>query len=350
MTKEESALYECNIYGFLKYFKESNFKNPKEAIDGSIKYILRHNIDKELTNCQLNELIYVAKNEVAKFVAKEQLKNNMTDLTNMHSGKDNKEVQYFFADTINYLVKRINNGKDFEIIPSKKNPEEMSYARRYNSNIQSISNFFSLPGAKLLYDRFDKNMNNLKAYDGILHLESKLPDHSIEDSFDRQKPSFFEKLFRTTSEEYENFKTAFNNYNNKKHKLYGNDKALEDAAVGYLHHKFPNLKENELPTPEQISRLKGAGKDRADFCLKVVEVCRENKNIKDQAIKMESAIKTLDIDELKSYDHNKKDLIEDSFQSDLKDNLMDEEVDVSADNINNIDVLVDNEIRNQKIA
>ena len=111
-------------------------------------------------------------------------------------------------------------------------------------------------------------------------------DSTISASFTKQKAGFFEKLFNTTSEEYNNFKSAYANYKNPDHELYGNDEYLKDAAMGYLKHKFPNLKKDELPTEEQIAKLGGAGKERALFCLNVVKTYDETHDLQEQADKI----------------------------------------------------------------
>ena len=340
MTNEEKvALYGCSIQGYLKYFKDNNYQNAKDAIDGSIKYILRRGVDEGLTDCNINELIYVVKNEIAKMVAKEQLKNNPNELTNMHS-KDEKNVQYFLKDPFEYVGKELSkNGNKYEVSTNNIiDGEEKKLARKYNKNVNDLGRMLVIPGIKVVYNVYEGNQADVKSYNIINQLQSKLPHNSIEEAFDRQKPSFFEKLFRRTSSEYKNFKTAFNNFNDKNHPLNGSNQYLKDAAMGYIRHKFPNLEDDKLPTAEQIEALGGAGKERAAFCLKVVETLNEHGAIQEQADKVTEAIKNV---EIKDQDN----IIDNSFQKDLKNDLDDKIVDNNLVNENdNNEIIVNNEI------
>ena len=110
------------------------------------------------------------------------------------------------------------------------------------------------------YREYEKNAKKNQLFVTALSAKLAINDSTISASFNKQKAGFFEKIFNTTSEEYNNFKAAFNNYYDEKHELYGNDEYLKDAAMGYLKHKFPNITEDKLPTEEQIAALGGAGK------------------------------------------------------------------------------------------
>ena len=338
MTNEEKvALYGCSIQGYLKYFKENNFANAKDAIDGSIKYLLRRGVDEGLTDCTLNELIYVVKNEVAKMVAKEQLKNNPSDLTNMHSN-DEKNIQFFLKDPNGYVGKELaKNGNKYEISTSKiVDKEEKNLARKYNKNIKDLSRMLIVPGVKTVYSVYESNQMDDKSYTIINHLKGKLSNNSIEESFERQKPGFFEKLFRRTSSEYKTFKETFDFYKDKQGPLNGSNQILKDAAMGYIRHKFPNLEENKLPTAEQIAALGGAGKERAAFCLKVIETLNEHAGAQEQAYKVNDAIKNVEIEEPAN----------ESFQNDLKNDVDDKIIDNNIVNENENSNIISNEIEN----
>lgn len=295
--KEKKELYECSIQGYLKYLKDNNYSNAKDALIGSIKYLLRIGVVNELTNCNSNELMYVIKNEIAKMVAKEQINNNSNDLTDMQSKKDDMELKCFFADPFGYVGAKLENKAPYYIDKKALNDEDAKdYAHKYNNNITTTSSMFKIGGVKHVYKVYEDNMKEKSAYNYIIQLESKLPNNSIDESFENQKPSFFEKLFRTTSNEYKNFKEAYAGYSTLNNPQYGQIEPLRNSALAYLRHKFPNLKDNELPTMEQISTLGGAGKERAVFCLKVIETLNENEKIQEQADRMTEAVKNLNLD------------------------------------------------------
>ena len=74
MTPEEKReLCECSIQGFVKRFQSKGYPNAQEAFLDTMQYISRINVDSDLTTCNINELLHVAKNEMAKYLVKEQI-------------------------------------------------------------------------------------------------------------------------------------------------------------------------------------------------------------------------------------------------------------------------------------
>lgn len=342
--KEKKELYDCSIQGYLKYLKDNNYSSAKDALMGSIKYMLRYNVIDNLTTCSRDELMYVVKNEIAKMVAKEQINKDPNDLTNMQSKEDEKELKCFFTNPLEYVGIKLENRAPYYIDKKALNDDDaIDYAHKYNNNITATSSFFKIRGAKTVYDAYANSMGDRKAYFHIIQLESKLPNNSIDEAFNRQKPSFFEKFFKTTSNEYKNFKTAFDNYRDRNSDSYGNREVLENAAIAYLRHKFPNIKDNELPTMEQISTLSGAGKERAEFCLKVVENFRENAEIQEQANKMVKAVQNLDIDVTKEmtqannpeFEQNVKNDVNVEFANENNNIIQNDEKNLNVDSIDN---------------
>ena len=319
MTIEEKVTqYGCSIQGYLKYMKDNNYNNVMDAINGSIKYLLRNGIDEELTDCSRNELIYVIKNEIAKMVAKQQLDNNANDLTNMHS-ENEKDIQQFLNNPLNYIGTTLKEKeKDFKIDRTNINNEEDDrLARKYNKNIKDLSRLLVIEGVKTVYDVYENHQQEDKAYHTMNQLKVSLPNNSIEESFVKQQPGFFEKFFRTTSKEYNDFKQAFGEYNDKNSIYSGNDEYLKNAAMGYIHHKFPGLKANELPTREQIAALSGASKERASFCLDVINVINQNSALQQQADKITEALSNADIVK------QNNNISDDVFHKDLKEDVND---------------------------
>ena len=319
MTIEEKRTkYGCSIPGYLKYIKDNNYNNVKDAINGSIKYLLRNGIDEELTDCSRNELIYVIKNEIAKMVAKQQLDNNPNELTNMHS-ENEKDIQQFLNNPFEYIGTTLKEKeKDFKIDKTNINNEEDDrLTRKYNNNIKFLSKVLVIEGVKTVYDVYENHQQDEKAYHTMNQLKVSLPNNSIEEAFVKQKPGFFEKLFRTTSKEYNHFKQAFREYNDKNSIYSGNDEYLKNAAMGYIHHKFPGLKDNELPTREQIAALSGVSKERASFCLDVINVINQNSALQQQADKITEALKNFKIE---NKDNN---ISDDNFHKDLKEDVND---------------------------
>ena len=299
MTKQEqNLLFTCNINDFINDYQATHFGNVN-SLYNSIAYMLKHGLDNEYTNCDIKELIFTAKNEIAKEIAGEQLKANPNDLTNMHSDyeEDNEELKQFFNDPIGYLHTKLQDEEfvdtyrlSIEHAGTEPDEESVEYKNKTLANARRLSLMFGDENFKNEYKAYERDMKKNHVFKTLLNAKLSEDNKTIEGSFNKQKPGFFEKVFNTTSEEYNNFKSAYANFNNPDHALYGDDKVLKDAAMGYLSHKFPGLKKGELPTEEQIARLGGAGKERAGCCLKIVQVFNYNHPLQEQADKMLNAI------------------------------------------------------------
>jgi hypothetical protein len=290
MTKDEKLFLECSIEGFINDFRSSQFKSTTDIIDNALAYILKYNMHLDYTKCDIKELVFTAKNEVAKAIAKRQLESDPKNLNDMHSEKDNEEVKQFLLNPIRYIYEKFKDEDYVEHIhydDPKRNPEER---RWYDESCRVTARQYT---QLVDYDKLEKNyleyensVTRTQLFTTQLCAKLSLKDNTISASFEKQKSGYFEKMFKTTSPEYESFKQAYSDFNNKYNPLYGNAGALKFFAMNYLKHKFPNLKDGELPTEKQIASLSGAGKERASFCLSVVEKYNENHLLQEQANKI----------------------------------------------------------------
>ena len=285
-------MYECTIEGFINDFNTAQFGNDIDTINNAIAYILKHGMHNDYTKCDIKELIFTAKNEVAKSVARKQLASNPKDLSNMQANnkEDNEEIRQFLADPLKYMAGKIKDEFYVDMIhyddPRMDPKEKEQY--RIDYFLSAKNHAFDFEDERWIeqYKEYERNVGKTQKFTANLSAKLAANDSTISASFTKQKAGFFEKLFNTTSEEYSNFKSAYANYKNPDHELYGNDEYLKDAAMGYLKHKFPNLKKDELPTEEQIAKLGGAGKERALFCLNVVKTYDETHDLQEQADKI----------------------------------------------------------------
>ena len=317
MTPEtRKELYDCNVHGMIDdIFKNFKGNNEMDYINKSIAYILKYGLDRRIPKQSLQELIYTCKNQVATMVVQKQLAANPNDLTNMQSKKYDLALKFFFNDPVGFIQAKLEDDEFYESIKPKESEELKGFAYKgYIKNLDKNRDKF----IKLFKDEQDYKLEfkvhgrykdkytafengRTLTYDTLKAIESKIPEsnHSIAKAFEKQKPSTWERRLGRTSKEYRAFKRTYNAYKDNTRKGYGDDKALEDAAIRYLHHKFPKLKEGEFPTAEQIAKLKGAGKERAAFCLKVVEAVRETRTNQAQIKKMIGAVKELNLGEVK---------------------------------------------------
>ncbi len=322
---EKKALYDCSIQGYLKEFHSKNHANAIDAFVDSMMYFTKVNLDPERTTCNMNELLHVVKNEIAKYVVKQQINHNETDLTDLQAGDNNEMLQMFFSDPVGFTAAFLENSEGFipeGNSPDNSDPEFNSYASAYKFNIKSLASYLKTDAAKIVFEEYEKKN---KTVDVLSSIEAKLPESNdpIGKAFEKQKPGFWEKLRNKTSQEYKNFKDTFEKYNDTTNELYGDDEALEKSAMAYLHHKFPNLKEGELPNVEQISKLSGAGKYRADFCLNVVESVRTNRVMQPFVNNMVDACKDLN---LKIPDVKQGQIDQQSFQEQVAKEVVEENV------------------------
>lgn len=306
MTVEKmKELYGCSVQGLIDdVFKSYKGENEMDYLNKSIAYILKYGMDVRTPSCSLQELIYTVKNQMGKMVAEKQLANNPKDLTNMQSKEYDLALKYFFTDPVGFIKTKLEDEEFYNSIkPSEdglKSFEYKGYIRNLDKNRNKFLSLFRNEDLqkrdfKAMYTAFENQ--KILTYDVITSLENKLPDHNIDRSLFRQKPKAWERRFRTTSKQYKNFKKTFNEYRDRSKAKYGDNKALEDAAMQYLRHKFPKMADGELPTMEQIEALKGAGKERAMFCLRVVEACKETRTLKPQMNEMVKAVKALNLGE-----------------------------------------------------
>ncbi len=285
----EKLMYECTIEGFINDFNTSQFSNDVDTINNAIAYILKYGMHNDYTKCDIKELIFNARNEVAKSVARKQLQKDPKDLANMQSGnaEDNEEVRQFLADPLKNMAGKFKDEYYVDMIhydDPRMDPKEKEQHRiDYFISAKRLAFDFTSENFINEYKEYEKNAKKNQLFVTALSAKLAINDTTISASFNKQKAGFFEKIFNTTSEEYNNFKAAFNNYYDEKHELYGDDEYLKDAAMGYLKHKFPNITEDKLPTEEQIAALGGAGKERANFCLNVVKVYKDTHDLQQQA-------------------------------------------------------------------
>ncbi len=125
MTKDEKLFLECSIEGFINDFRSSQFKSTTDIIDNALAYILKYNMHLDYTKCDIKELVFTAKNEVAKAIAKRQLESDPKNLNDMHSEKDNEEVKQFLLNPIRYIYEKFKDEDYVEHIhydDPKRNP------------------------------------------------------------------------------------------------------------------------------------------------------------------------------------------------------------------------------------
>ena len=129
------------------------------------------------------------------------------------------------------------------------------------------------------------------------------------------KGGFFERMFRTTSEEYRVFKATLLAFNDEDSKGYGDIDNLEGATRAYLYHKLPNFKEtDELPKDEDIRNLSGTSKRRVELCINVLKAVQEQR----RQDEMSSAFKNMNLfSDIKDQDEEVLEFLKDDVNLDF---------------------------------
>ena len=273
MTKQEiKEFYNCSIQDFVKRFHSKKYTDLNEALKDSMKYIARYNLDPRNTKCDIHELLFTAKNEMVKLVAKNNIE--LTDKDIMVKSFIAKPVEA----TSYYLEKNSDIFDELEDIPQS----DMNYPSFLRRNASAIANNIINPPYPSNYRKLEEKRSSELTLQATLEAQLLDGDEPIKAEFKKQKENIFEKLLRKTSREYKAFKNGFKHFKDKDSPLYGDEGTLKDLAMAYLKHKFPNLEEGKLPTEAEINSLSGKGKARASFCLKVVNAVNEKEKLQDK--------------------------------------------------------------------
>lgn len=303
----EKLMYECTIEGFINDFNTSQFSNDVDTINNAIAYILKYGMHNDYTKCDIKELIFNARNEVAKSVARKQLQKDPKDLANMQSGnaEDNEEVRQFLADPLKYMAGKIKDEFYVDMIhyddprmdPKEKEQHRIDYFisakrlafdftsenfinayREYEKNAKKNQLFVTALSAKLaINDSTNEKKRHVK---DVLENSQKACNMdstaTCDDIVRHNKGGIFENLFNTTSKEYKEFVKAYKEFNDENSLKYGNDAELDKAARAYIRHKIPGFQlPNELPKKEDIERFSGTSRGRLEFCLGVLQSIKQ---------------------------------------------------------------------------
>ncbi len=243
-----------------KFLSSQDLAQKLDEIDGSDaklayaeKYLLACGIGDEDADLLDVEAVLVAKNKIAEAAIKEN---------KSFAGGDLKEdkVKLFIGNPIRYLQSTAR-----------------SFSNSTETNAEYIRHSIRVSEQGSAYADALTDMENRQRNQSLNEkIEDKLPRESntIADQLQRSKAGFWERVFNRTSSQYKDFEQAMNNLNANR----GNRNDVETTSLAYLKHKFPNLKEGQLPTMDQINSLSGAGKHRALLALNAYQSVQEQKN------------------------------------------------------------------------
>ena len=328
LEERNRILYQCNKEDMIKKcFIDYHSDNEMDYIDKSIAYFLKYRLNGRQAprDESIYNLIYELNRELSLVVAQKQLSGNPDEIKNM---ENNVELKKFFKDPVKYVYTKLSNDEYYESIKPKSfdfmtTMETNGYLKKMDKGREATLGLLSVSNAQARYTAVlnEKHVNK-EVYDLI---QRKYPPEKniIDTQLRRQKRGFFGSLFFRSSQ-YKTFNSVFNKFRNNRDGV--NQKDLKDASWAYLKHKFPNLKEGEAPTEEQVNHLVGKSKGRAEMCLKVYKSIIET----EQAKKVLEDAKAFKLpDEVKE----------------VKDNNISKEIEKEMVNTN----IIQNEVKEEKI-
>ena len=346
--------------------KFAYIRDMDEKFDFIVSYILSYGYHFKPDNLEFEDLVdhvrmrfiesSVHKKQEYEFLEKNAKKVDASTINPYDKGKNHdKELleKEFLSNPLKFIKK---HGKELAEKISVDNKEKDNWLKHCKDLYHGALNLEDD------YNEVEKinRVNNMKKK--LCEKSGFIGDIDLNNMLSNYKGGFFERMFRTTSEEYRVFKATLLAFNDEDSKGYGDIDNLEGATRAYLYHKLPNFKEtDELPKDEDIRNLSGTSKRRVELCINVLKAVQEQRrqdemsiafknmnlfsDIKDQDEEVLEFLKddvNLDfvkkIDEIRKYnpDYKGNNLIDENenlFQKDLNKNL-DEN---SSNLINNMD-------------
>lgn len=271
--------------------------NPYDKLKIALDYISKNMTGTEVDDATINEIVFLTKKNIAETILHQaeenKIKINNGKLIKPSNGFDselaNKKLSMFMIapetilkDEVDTMIAESNAAENYdpnETLDEEKNVEEGFHENRValhnKENYIKVSNLLKNKDAsysnyeaenyQLLNDKYNISAN-------MIEFESENP---IEDAIYGCKPGFFEKLFRTTSRQYTNFKNLLEQRMDGE----ASREDLKNAAKEYLVYKFPNFEKTGKLTDEQIQALSSSKtRDRVWLCYKTYKGLEKSEN------------------------------------------------------------------------
>ena len=223
-------------------------------------YILSYGA-KGQPSCSLAQLINAAKEKLlqASVDAKYAFYNEhgyapaATSFKGVDPGRaESSEGPVFLKDPVTYMA---NMAKVMAISPVPEGaPDEFVLLK--NNCAKLVDQIYN-PNTIQEYQSMQKNNRVQGLISGVAKLQPGRDNASVAEILDRHKGGWWERWRKKTSPEFIRFRDT----------------------KAYLQHKIPGYDPDQLPTQDQIDALSGTGKGRAQLCLDVLKVLREQRNL-----------------------------------------------------------------------
>lgn len=186
----------------------------------------------------------------------------------------------FITESLEY-IKDVSENRKMTLNADKKNPEYDKVAF-YKMNLSRNLIYIKV------FDDFDDYCNDYVIKDfsnKVGNVVYKNQDLDYKNLLNINKGGFFERFFRTTSEQYQTFEATFKVFNDPNSQAYGDLDNLKGAARAYLRYKIPSFTDKyKFPRKEDIERFSGTTRRRVELCVGILKTIEREKNIVDAVI------------------------------------------------------------------
>ncbi len=314
-----------------------NYKgNPVEKIKIAAEYIANNLEGNENDEKALNELVFVLKKNISETLLHQAEENNfkihdknlVAPMQNVNVSKANQTLSMFMLapetmlkKMVDEQIKEVPNDKnvksldsddsiaeeeeeviksnpiqnndidpdDIEVDESKEPEFRKAQMIKYNNQkYQEVSNL--LNNKDTSYEIFERE--NFQVLNDKYNIAEKMMDrpvdNPVEEIVSHCKGGFFERMFNTTSREYRNFETVFQQRMNGQ----ASRERLNEAAIEYLHHKFPTYPGKEI-TEKDIEKLSSTSRNRVNLCLETLKATNKSTNYEKKLTKIEDTSRSI---------------------------------------------------------
>ncbi len=250
-------------------------QHPMAKMQIVVDYIATHLEGGEQDEQRLYEIIYAAKKNIAETIINvREAQGLVEDNVNLHSpasGIDNETgniMTSMFLLAPETIVKTMTEGQ------LEGEPQPQANGQDKPADYQAAFNL--LRGKEKSYSAYEGGCS--EGLNDIFNLADNFSEFQGEDPVaeakaECDKKGFFEGLFRTTSNEYKNFRRLLD----ARQHGGATREELDDAAKAYLIRKIPGYTGEGLPSIEDINSIPGRGRNRAVLCYKTLLATKQSR-------------------------------------------------------------------------
>ena len=323
-SQEKKALNSCNKKDLIALINDPDYvANPANQFPAIIGYLARHGLPGGSTKEELMDLIYTARNELLAQSAKKHADSKepfpYDNLGNLSKVNDAR-VKEFIRNPVGAVIREMETfNKRQEDFSQIQDPDEVQYYKNLKTNADTLA-----IELKASVKEKNKYEHNPATVDIVCRLTKKMPekDADLSASLKRINSGFFGTLFRRPSKEYKAFQDSFNFFRDPNSAISGNVEDLEKKTKAYLEHVIPGFKySKDMPKQQWLAQLPKGKKERAEFCMNVLESIEEHKQMKPIMDQVENAIAGKVVNNAQNPEPVKEEVNQKEFQQELANNI-----------------------------